>query len=440
MAHLQPPNIIETCHISPKNGTVPSTTLPLTFFDAPWLTLPLAESIFFFSYPNSTQRFLKDFVPNLKQSLSITLQHFFPYAESIGTDFDKLKTDSPKDIRVLHGVLPKLPPPHVSPEGIQMRPIMAMQVTIFPGAGICIGNASTHVVSDGVTFGHFMKYWMSLTKSNAKDPATLLLPAPPIHSCRNMIKDPGEVATGHLERFWSQNTGKNGSHSAPENMLRATFTMSGNQIDKLKSWVTEQSENQSPVSTFVVTLAFIWVSLIKTLVQKSDTEAEDEDKHEVFHLLINVDCRTRLKYAEPIPTTYFGNCMAPGIVSVKKLDLLGQKGIFAASDAIAARVKDMLSSDLLKTAPTWGQGVRKWVMSRFPISIAGAPKLGFYDMDFGLGKPCKTEIVHIETGGSIAISESRDVSNGIEIGIALQKKKMETFDIILQQGIKEFEM
>ncbi|KAG7595745.1 Transferase [Arabidopsis suecica] len=465
-AQLQPYNIIETCHISPPKATVPSTTLPLTFFDAPWLSLPLADSLFFFSYQNSTDSFLKDFVPNLKHSLSITLQHFFPYAgkliipprpdppylhyndgedslvftvaESTETDFDQLKSDSPKDISVLHGVLPKLPPPHVSPEGIQMRPIMAMQVTIFPGAGICIGNSATHVVADGVTFSHFMKYWMSLTKSSGKDPATVLLPSLPIHCCRNIIKDPGEVAAGHLERFWSQNSAKHISHVTPENMVRATFTLSRKQIDNLKSLVTEQSENQSPVSTFVVTLAFIWVSLIKTLVQDSETKANEEDKDEVFHLMINVDCRNRLKYTQPIPQTYFGNCMAPGIVSVKKHDLLGEKCVLAASDAITARIKDMLSSDLLKTAPNWGQGVRKWVMSHYPTSIAGAPKLGLYDMDFGLGKPCKMEIVHIETGGSIAFSESRDGSNGVEIGIALEKKKMDVFDSILQQGIKKF--
>ncbi|CAN7036502.1 unnamed protein product [Brassica rapa subsp. trilocularis] len=461
MAHLQSLNIIETSHISPSNGTVPSTTLPLTFFDAPWLTLPLGESLFFFSYQNSTEHFLKDYLPNLKQSLSTTLQHFFPYAgnlvtpprpdppylryndgqdsllftvaESLGTDFDLLITDSPKDISVLHDFLPKLPPPHVSPEGIQTRPVMVIQVTIFPGRGVCIGNTSTHVAGDGVTFTHFMKYWMSLTKSNCKDPATLLLPAPPVHSCRNIIKDPGQVTAGHLERFWSQNSGKHGSHHTPENMVRATFTLSRNQIDSLKSLVTEQSVNQSPVSTFVVTLAFTWVNLIKTLVG----ETEDKDE-EVFNLMINVDCRNRLKLAEPIPTTYFGNCMAPGIVSVKKRDLLGEKGVLAASDAITWRIKDMLSSDLLKTAPSWGQGVRKWVMSRFPTSIAGAPKLGLYDMDFGLGKPCKMEMVHIETGGSIAFSESRDGSNGVDVGLALEKTKMDTFVSIWQQGIKKF--
>ncbi|EOA37490.1 hypothetical protein CARUB_v10011644mg [Capsella rubella] len=466
MAHLQPPIIIETTHISPPNGTVPSTTLPLTFFDAPWLTLPLAESVFFFSYQNSTDCFLKDFIPNLKQSLSVTLQHFFPYAgkliipprpeppylcyndgkdslaftvaESSGIDFNDLKADSAKDIRVLHGVLPKLPPPHVSPKGIQTRPTMVILVTIFPGAGICIGNTSTHVAGDGVTFTHFMKYWMSLTKSNSGERTTLLLPPLPIHGCRNMIKDPGEVAAGHLERFWSQNSGKNISHATPKNMDRATFKMSRQQIDNLKHWFTEQSENQSPVSTFVVSLAFTWVSLIKTLVEESEIEAKEED--EDFHLMINVDCRNRLNYAEPIPQTYFGNCMAPGIVSVKRRDLLGDRGVLAATNAIIARIKDMLSSDLLKTAPGWGQEVRKWVMSRFPTSVAGAPKLGMYDMDFGLGKPCKMEIVHIETGGSVAFLESRDGSNGVEIGIALEMKKLDAFAMIVQHGIKKFEM
>ncbi|KFK42738.1 hypothetical protein AALP_AA1G033400 [Arabis alpina] len=375
--HLQPPRIIETSHISPPNGTVPSNTLSLTFFDAPWLTLPLGESLFFFPYQNLTDHFLKDFVPNLKHSLSLTLQHFFPYsgnliipprpdppylrytdgedslaftvAESVETDFDYLKTDSTKDITVLHDLLPKLPPPHVS------------------------------------------LYWMSLTKSNGSDPATLMLPSPPIHTCRDVIKDPGEVAAGHLERFWSQNSGNHGSHDSPENMVRATFTMSRNQIDNLKHWVTEQSTNESPVSTFVVTLAFNWVSLIKTLIEDNETEAKEEDKDEVFHLMINVDCRNRLKCTEPIPQTYFGNCMAPGIVSVNKQDLLGEKGVLVASNAIKARIKDMLSSDLLKTAPAWGEGARKW-------------------------------------------------GNGVEIGLALEKEKMNAFASNLKQGINKFEM
>lgn len=49
------------------------------------------------------------------------------------------------------------------------------------------------------------------------------------------------------------------------------------------------------------------------------------------------------------------------------------------------------------------------------------------------------EIVHIETGGTIAVSESRDGSNDTEIGLALQKKKMNAFALILQQGVKKFE-
>ncbi|XP_019094363.1 PREDICTED: coumaroyl-CoA:anthocyanidin 3-O-glucoside-6''-O-coumaroyltransferase 2-like [Camelina sativa] len=324
MAHLQPPNIIETTHISPQKA-------------------PFHQPLFL---------------------------------KSTGTaDFNDLKADSAKDIRVLHGVMPKLPPPHDSPEGILMRPTSVMQVTIFPGAGICIGNSVTHVVADGVTFTDFMKYWMTLTKSKGKYPAaTLLLPSPPDHSCRNIIKDPGEVAKGHFGETLTEASGKDGH------------------------------------------------------------------KDEVFHLMINVDCRNRLKYAEaePIPQTYFLNCMAPGIVSVKKRDLLGHKGVLAASDALTARIRDMLSNDLLKTAPSWGQGVRKWAMSRFQTSVAGAPKLRMYDMDFGSGKPCKMDIANIETGGSIALAESRDGSNGNEIGIALEKKTMDAFAMILQEGIKKF--
>ncbi|CAN6892840.1 unnamed protein product [Brassica oleracea] len=152
------------------------------------------------------------YLPNFKQPLSVTLQHFFPCVGRMITpprpDPPYLRyndgqdsllftiADTPKDIIVSHDFLPKLPSPHESPEGIQTRQVLVIQVTIFPGKRIFIGNTSSHVAGDGVSFTHFM----SLTKSIGIDPATLLLSSPPIHSCRNNIKDPGQ-------RFWSQNSG-----------------------------------------------------------------------------------------------------------------------------------------------------------------------------------------------------------------------------------------
>ncbi|XP_010522645.1 PREDICTED: coumaroyl-CoA:anthocyanidin 3-O-glucoside-6''-O-coumaroyltransferase 2 [Tarenaya hassleriana] len=462
-------NVIETSHVSPPRGSAPSVTLPLTFFDVPWLTLPLVQSVFFYSYNDSTAQFLSDTLPILKHSLSLTLQHFYPFAgalicpprpeppylrfidgqdsllftvaESTEHNFEHLKADYPKDVRLLHDLLPKLPPAiEIAPERVLKRPVMAIQVTVFPNTGICIGKTQSHVSSDGVSAMHFIKYWTSMCKSMTVDRDSLhrLSLPPPNLTSRAAIKDPADIIKGHLERFWSiksENGDRHDTIDRPRNMVRATFSMSRAQIENLKQWVHERSANQSPVSSFVVTVAFTWACLIKSLMDDADKEQGND---ETFRLLNNVDCRNRLKCDEHIPSTYFGNCMAPGIVSVKKRDLLGENGVMEAAKAIAGQIKEMLSSDILRTAPTWSGEVRKWVMTRFKMSVAGAPQLRMYDMDFGIGKPCKVEIVHVESGDSFALLNSREGRDGIEIEIALANDRMEAFTKQFDEGIKIF--
>ncbi|KAK7294293.1 hypothetical protein RJT34_17180 [Clitoria ternatea] len=229
--------IIEICKVAPPSS-LPSTTLPLTFFDIPWFFIshPI-QRIFFYDFPYPTHHFLQTTLPTLKHSLSLTLQHFFPFASNItvppqrrhssirylnGHDsvpftvaeyskaehFTTLTSNSPQDIRNLHPLLPTLPPPRVEKDGTRVLPIMAIQVTILPNSGFTLGLTYNHVVADGKSLHHFIKHWACVCKekrdafSSIKG-SYLSLPSHERHN----VKDPNELKLLYLqvlERLESQ--------------------------------------------------------------------------------------------------------------------------------------------------------------------------------------------------------------------------------------------
>lgn len=72
--------LLEQSQVSPPQATVGQKSLPLTFFDIGWLnTFDPIHPLLFYELPITKTQFTETIVPNLKQSLSVTLQHFFPF-------------------------------------------------------------------------------------------------------------------------------------------------------------------------------------------------------------------------------------------------------------------------------------------------------------------------------------------------------------------------
>ncbi|KAI4353819.1 hypothetical protein L6164_002744 [Bauhinia variegata] len=177
--------------VSPPAGSVPSTSLPLTFFDIPLLRVIPPKRLFFYEYPYPTQHFLQTILPTLKNSLSLTLQYFFPFAANLicppkprkphilyvdggavsftvvesAADFSHLTANYPRDIRDLHPLTPKLPSARELDDRSRTLPLMAVQATVLPYSGFCIGVIFHHAVADGRAFHHFMKSWASICRT-----------------------------------------------------------------------------------------------------------------------------------------------------------------------------------------------------------------------------------------------------------------------------------
>ncbi|XP_007043459.2 PREDICTED: coumaroyl-CoA:anthocyanidin 3-O-glucoside-6''-O-coumaroyltransferase 1 [Theobroma cacao] len=463
MAQTGTIKVLDSSHVSPPPSSVPTTSLPLTHFDLPWFPCYI-ERLFFYKFSHPTLHFMETTLPMLKCSLSLTLQHFFPYAANImcpqppgkpyihyidgdfvtftvaesAADFNHVKANYPRDIKLLRPFVPQLPPARVAEDGIRVCPITAFQVTVFPNSGICIGSTYWHVVGDGKSFMHFMRSWTAVCRSGGD--LTCLENSLPLIN-KDVIKDPGGIELVRLKNYWhwvsfsNENSGP--THAIAEDKVRATFVLGRAHAERLKHLVTGQCRDgveseQLHISTFVVTCAFIWVCLIKSKDSATNNLSRDDDD-KFYFLLFPFDCRNRLEF--PVPPTYFGNCLRPGVVDVTKSELIGENGILLASKVIGNKIKEMERSGL-RGAEHWISSLVERMKSRRLTAVAGSPKFHVYDTDFGWGRPCKVELTHIDYDGAISLAECKDEPGGIEVGLALNKNQMDEFITIFEQSLK----
>ncbi|GAV64706.1 Transferase domain-containing protein, partial [Cephalotus follicularis] len=454
--------VLEQSRISPPPGSVPTTTLPLTFFDMAWLLCQPMQRLFFYEFPHSTLHFSQTTLPILKTSLSLTLQHFFPLAANLlcpppphkphilYSDVDSIEFtvvestcdmhqvigNHARDVRELHPFVPRLPPSCVSSDGTRVLPLLAVQVTVFPFSGVCIGVEFSHVAADGRAFNHFMKSWASICRSNGNS-LTYVDNWLPAHG-RDQIEDPQGIESILLKDWWDWASNWEEDKSPINDVLadkvRATLVLGRGQIERLKLWVSlncmnHNEQGQAHLSTFVVTCSLIWVCSVKS--QESEV-SNLHNNDELCYFCFVADCCNRLDFS--IPATYFGNCLAICVVTLKMSDIMGEDGIVAATKAIGNKVRE-LESGALRGADKWLSCWKEISEAGHVVTVAGSPRLRVYETDFGWGKPIKSEVVHIDMSRGIYICESRDEEGGIEIGLALSKAQINVFNAFFEEAL-----
>jgi Transferase family len=446
--------IIDQFHISPPLGSVPdSSSIPLSFFDVAWLFTGPVERLFFFSVPTSTVDFISTHLSALQSSLADTLKQFYPLAGRVrpcpypspenqfefyfcsedtipfslvesSSDFDGLTGNEMKDFTELYSLVPQL---RCTNDGT--IPLTAIQVSVFPGKGICIGVAMHHVACDDSSFMHFVKSWAATSRVGPVN--TRGLP-PPIFD-RAMLSDPNNLYFKTLSEM--KGILSKGPPPASDPPLKqsqpliSTFVLTREQINDLKEGLIAKF-NGLPLhcSSFTVACAYAWVCLIKS----QETANHNGFTEKSANLLFSVECRSRLE--PPIPAGYFGNCLRPCFVEANMQELHLQGGVFTAAMAIGKAIKG-LEEGVLQGAEGWFTKILSLVPNR-PMSVGGSPRYRVYDVDFGWGRPVKVELPTIQkTPGTVSLAESRDGKGGIEIGVVLPENEMQQFGLCFSNGI-----
>ncbi|KAJ1381941.1 Transferase [Sesbania bispinosa] len=451
MAQSTSLKVHQLCSLSPPHETT-QTSLPFTFFDSLWLRLPPVERLFFYEYPNPTSSFFDSVLPNLKHSLSLTLQHFpllagniiwpaesphpiinyvpgdavpFTVAES-NADFNHLCSN----LCQVDQRLPLIPRLKISHE---QASILALQVTFFPNSGFCIGITTHHAAVDGKSSTLFLKAWAFICSNLKGDPSHMSLSLPenltPFFD-RSVIKDPTGINEVYL-KSWLTYGGETNNRSlkvwetisgTQTDAVKGLFELTPSHIQKLKQHAQSKVKNKVRLSTFSVTCAYLLACVVKV----------DQPKSNRVAFVFSVDCRPRLE--PPIKPTYFGNCIVSQLVVAETRAILGDDGFINALEGIT----DLLSSledGVLNEAENWMTKIQS-VMGDRLFSTAGSPRFEVYSIDFGWGRPKKVDVTSIDKTGAFSLSESRNNDGGVEIGLALNKRQMETFAELFAQGLE----
>lgn len=456
-------SVLEQCRISPPPGAVADTSLPLTFFDIKWLMIPPVHRLLFYGLPNSKTDFIQTLVPNLKNSLSLALKHYFPFAgnsiipstslsssspqirylngdsvsltvaECTSKDFNHLAGNHARDVNELFPLVPQLPP-GTSVGGCVVSPLFAVQVTFFPNHGTTVGFTISHVAADGKSMCNFIRAWASIAKQlcstgDNKDEASSILFPVPFYD-RSVIKDP----KGITNILWShylkikikqqENFQPQPQPAAAPQLVQATIVMYRADIQDLKNLVLTKLPTLAHVSSFTVVCAYLWSCMAKARVAIGQ-EVRDENEEENFVFVM--DCRARLD--PPLPDTYFGNCLVGCSATRKSAELVGEEGILAAAEGIGEAIHTKLNNEeggVLKSAELWYAGFET-ITTQKAFMIAGSPKFDYYSTDFGWGKPKKLEVVSQKC--------SLNSEGDVEIGVCFTKNLVEAFTNIFAKGL-----
>uniref|UniRef100_A0ACD5VVR3 Uncharacterized protein n=1 Tax=Avena sativa TaxID=4498 RepID=A0ACD5VVR3_AVESA len=424
--------VLEEIRAVPAPPT-PSATLPITFFDAAWLFTGPVERLFFYRHSDPTSA-----LPLLAASLPHALRRFYPLAGSLSLSshcltyshgdalslvlaesqdpdaFDRLVATGPRDLRETRPLVPRLPPPRED----GAFALAALQATVFPGRGLCLGVSVHHAACDDASATLFVRTWAAACRlGGSLDDA----PAPPVLD-RSLVADPDDLlgrTLAGMRRLASSPPPPPPPPAQDTEMpvMIASFQLTRDQIDGIKDAAASHGAQSRP-SSFVAASALAWVCLLRSRAVGVDGAARS-------HMLFSAECRSRL--TPPLPAEYFGNCLRPCFVEAATSELLLAGGVAAAAAAIGSAIREM-ERGVLEGAEGWLGKVLS-VLPQRPMSVGGSPRHGVYEgTDFGWGRPCQVDMVSIEkTPGTVSLAEDPEGEGGVEVGVVLPPDAMEAF-------------
>jgi len=452
---LHPVTVLEKCHVSPSPAPAAGQprALPLTFFDLVFWGFPPVQRLIF--YDNADLLSVSDFtlgeLPRFKKSLAAALHHFYPLAGKLtcelaegvapevvfsdgdsvpltvavsGDDFEDLAGDHARDTTRLHPLLPALR----TLGGSRSQDVFAVQITVFPRAGICIGTTLHHAVADGSSYAHFLRTWAEFHRLGPECRKQVLeMDVPPLFD-RSVVRDDAGLREAFLSDHRALAAAVDRRLDGWDLSLRpgvvlATFRFTDKQLRALGGHV--ESETSARCSPYALACGAAWAGIVHARRGGSGRNVDGEAASRA-HFGFVTGCKPRA--SPPIPANYFGNCL--GICRVEA----GERGLTAAAAAAAIwRVIEGLAEEgqAFRDARGWVRSVREYASAR-AVTVAGSPKLRLYAAaDFGgaWGRPKKVEIASVERTGALALAESgRDGDGGgIEVGLALPRAEMEAF-------------
>ncbi|KAL8146885.1 putative acetyltransferase At3g50280 [Apium graveolens] len=392
--------LICECFIKPSNIEGNKAVLHRTPWDLCMLNGHyIQKGLLFRKHPLSDdqENSIQGFLDRLKNSLSITLAHFYPLAGRLATQ----TTDDPHSYvvyidcgnspgaRFVHSrlnltVSDILSPPYVpsvvehffdhykavNHDGHSLS-LLTVQVTELSD-GIFIGFSANHCVADGTSYWQFINTLSEVFQENIGNEA-IQISRPPVQGCwfPDAYGPFYNLPFTHHDQFIDR-------YEGPE-LKERIFHFSFAALARIKAKANDLCKDRGiTVSSLQALSALIWrcVTRVRGL-QQNDIS--------IFRTSVNI--RSRLN--PPLPQNYFGNCIqSVGAVTTASELLENDLGWAAAqlTEAIAKHDDKAVREALMKWLQNPVIYQFKQIVRPGLVMFGSSPRFDMYGNEFGLGK------------------------------------------------------
>ncbi|XP_021765466.1 uncharacterized acetyltransferase At3g50280-like [Chenopodium quinoa] len=336
---------------------------------------------------------------SLKDSLSLTLVHFYPLAGQLTSLMDEagqkclvyVDCNKGPGARFIHATLDMtisdiLLPTDV-PEVVQSffdhegavnydghyMSLLTIKVTELLD-GVFIGCSMNHALGDGTSYWHFWNVWSEIHRAKAGE--SVPVSRMPIH---NRWFPDGYGPAIYLPLI--QPDDFISLQEKPDQLRVRIFHFSSDSIAKLKAKANEEhnhNNTSSEISSFQALSALYWRSIIRALNLAHD---------QVTNCRLTTNNRHRLN--PPLPQEYFGNCIGALKTTTTVGELLEHNLGWAASllHQSVTNYGDKVVRDF----------IHRWLHSPavfkldvltdcYSVMMGSSPRFDMYGNEFGLGK------------------------------------------------------
>ncbi|KAJ7958181.1 HXXXD-type acyl-transferase family protein [Quillaja saponaria] len=405
MMDPHPPTVrvVSECFIKPKYATEESKKpYYLTAWDLAMLSAHYIQKGLLFKKPvtvphNQQDYFVNSFLDRLKQSLSLTLVHFYPLSGRLVTQknenpqsyFVFVDCNNSPGAKFIHAILNMTISDILSPIDVPQvvqsffyhdravnhdghtMPLLTIQVTELVD-GIFIGCSMNHCIADGTSYWHFFNMWSEIFQlAQVFDNNDLPISRPPLLT--PWFPDGhGPILNlpfKHHDEFISR-------YEAPE-LRERIFHFSAETIAKLKAKANSES-NTNKISSFQSLSALVWRCI---------TRARRLPNNQTTTCKLAADNRTRLE--PPLSPDYFGNSHYPVAAEAKAGELL-QNNIGWAAWKLNTAVTELKDKVVREVLEAWPKSPFVYQLGRFfnpyTVMMGSSPRFSMYGNEFGLGK------------------------------------------------------
>ncbi|KAK4272334.1 hypothetical protein QN277_020904 [Acacia crassicarpa] len=324
---------------------------------------------------------------------------------------------------------------------IQHIPLLAVQLTRFSCGGLTLGVALCRAVNDGSAVSGFLNSWAKLARGDKLGLGEMPFLDRTLLDSWRLNKEPRFIHTEfHPPPFWTGRLAD--TKYEPKGSI---FKISKDQVQKLKNRAREPlggSQQQLPYTSFEVITGHLWKCVSKArYVGNGDQPTR---------LLTLVNCRNRLN--PPLRNDYFGNATFPTVSPTCSFgDIIHKPLSYAVRNVREAieRINDEYIRSVLDYIA--GQRDMNVMRNRFYSSTVSAegefegnPNLfmvgwsnfGFYETDFGWGKPVHMGPGVFDSDGK-AFLMNNESGDGFLLAVCLQSSHLDALKNLFYEDLED---